>query len=582
MNHATVPIGTPIALPLLPSSANIAFGGANLKTLSELLDIWETFPPRELAMLRTTASLLAVFLGKSPDQITIDEVSESRDGFRAYLVSRTYAKNSIRSYVNYFRILLESATAWAWKYSPVVSKEWRGVMELATSRRCLKVVNDLVHSGKSPGSITRDQTEQWIQVAVEHGLSYRTARREVNGFWSVLVDAGATTQAPLCSVRKERYGISLADLPSELRAEIVELLRWKEAKFAIDRPKYARIRPVTSKNLKEVLCSLAGFAINIHGAKDITSLSRLITKDILYSYAEWSLDVREVKPGTMHHALALISGPMNQHPDYRTLDLKWLKTLMDNLPIEPRSERNARKAKKYLEYSVVEAIPAAIRAGRSAAAKKGVRQLAKLVQEELLMLWLPILPWRQRNLRECRIGGPHPNLFKGPVGPLSAIDRPAWVVEVERINPNTTFWQFKFSPDETKTGVEVEALVPRQLIELLEEFIQDFRPMMLNGDDPGTLFVNKNGKMLSQQCVTNTISSLTLRYAGRRVTPHLFRDVVAYAWLKEHPSDYLSLSKLFWHSSVQMVTAVYGSRFNESSGVCAMETWRTERETKTT
>jgi hypothetical protein len=42
---------------------------------------------------------------------------------------------------------------------------------------------------------------------------------------------------------------------------------------------------------------------------------------------------------------------------------------------------------------VVEAIPATIRAGRSAAAKKqGGRHSAKLVQDELIMMWLSILP----------------------------------------------------------------------------------------------------------------------------------------------------------------------------------------------
>ncbi len=580
MNYATVPIGTPIAVYLPPSSANSAVSGTNLETLSDLLDIWETCPPRELAMLRTTSSLLTAFLGKSPDQITIDTVSESRDGFRAYLVSRTYAKNSVRSYVNYVRILLESATALGWKQGTALDREWVGIQEHVTSHECSKIIKHFVHTGKRPAAITTDDTEGWIQGAVEKGLLYRGARRQSNVFWRILLEYGLTTQAPLGAVRKERYGLSMEDMPAGLRSDINQLLHWKLAPFVMDRPNNERIRPVTAKTLREVLCSLAGFAISIYGAKNVTSLPTLITQEIIGKYAEWSLEVRGVKPGTIQHVIGLISGPMTQYPAYKSLDLSWLKTILGALPIEPRSEGKARKAKKYLEYSVIEAIPSTIHAGRSAAAKKGGRHLAKLAQDELMLMWLSILPWRQRNLRECRIGGPTPNLFKGRIAPFSVVDRPTWVVEAERINPNAEFWQFKFSTAETKTDIEVEAILPRQLIGPLEEYLTCFRPQMLKGNNPCNLFINGDGNEMTQQNVTHVISSLTLRYAGRRVTPHLFRDVVAFAWLKEHPGDYLTLSKLLWHSNINTTIHYYGGRFNESSGVVAMENWRTERDAR--
>ena len=62
------------------------------------------------------------------------------------------------------------------------------------------------------------------------------------------------------------------------------------------------------------------------------------------------------------------------------------------------------------------------------------------------------------------------------------------------------------------------------------------------------------------------------------MTPHLFRDIFAYAWLKEHPQDYLTLSKILWHKNINITIDTYGGRFNESSGVCATEAWLEERE----
>jgi integrase len=77
-----------------------------------------------------------------------------------------------------------------------------------------------------------------------------------------------------------------------------------------------------------------------------------------------------------------------------------------------------------------------------------------------------------------------------------------------------------------------------------------------------------------------TVCALTLRHAGRRVSPHPFRDIVAYTWLKEHPKDFLTLSKMLWHSNINTTLQIYGSRFNESSGVCATESWLDGREAK--
>jgi len=79
--------------------------------------------------------------------------------------------------------------------------------------------------------------------------------------------------------------------------------------------------------------------------------------------------------------------------------------------------------------------------------------------------------------------------------------------------------------------------------------------------------------------VDKVIGHWTLQYGGVRTTPHLFRDAIAFKWLKEHPKDYLTLSKMLWHKNVQTTIQIYGARFNESSGVCAMEAWLDQRET---
>jgi hypothetical protein len=199
---------------------------------------------------------------------------------------------------------------------------------------------------------------------------------------------------------------------------------------------------------------------------------------------------------------------------------------------------------------------------------------------ELLMTWIVTLPWRQRNIRECRIDGPAPNLFKAKIPPFNDLDKPDWVRLKESIDPAAEFWQFRFSPDETKTKRGIHCLLPRQLVDLLEEYLRYHRDNLLRGSGSDTLFVNHCGRPMNTQQMIDSVSTMTLRHADRRITPHPFRDIVAYTWLKENPRDFLTLSKMLWHADIKTTIEIYGSRFNESSGVVAMESWLEQRDAK--
>jgi integrase len=337
---------------------------------------------------------------------------------------------------------------------------------------------------------------------------------------------------------------------------------------------------VTAKLLENIICELFAYVVNERGESGITSFPQLVQEQFVGGFTDWCINTREVKGESLRGLLRLLSAALHQHPSYKSMDLNWFKPLLDGLPTESKSESRKRKAEMFLTYKVLGSIPEQIRAGRRAAEKRGLQHVARVVQDELLFRWFITLPWRQRNVREMRIGGPRPNLYKGKIEPFSEIDKPKWVQEEERRNSTAEFWQFHFDADETKMKIEVDALLPRQLIGPLEEFLQKFRGRLIHGVDPGTLFVNQAGKPLTKSLVGQIVSTLTLRHGGRRVSPHPFRDIVAFTWLKEHPEDYLTLSKMLWHKNPQMVIEVYGSRFNESSGVCAMESWLEEREAK--
>jgi hypothetical protein len=51
----------------------------------------------------------------------------------------------------------------------------------------------------------------------------------------------------------------------------------------------------------------------------------------------------------------------------------------------------------------------------------------------------------------------------------------------------------------------------------------------------------------------------------------LFRDIWAFWWLKNHPEDFLTVSKVLWHRDLKSTLRKYGSKFIESQALVLVE-----------
>lgn len=452
-------------------------------------------------------------------------------------------------------------------------------MAQATHKVRIDLVRHLSALKPKPRDVALVDVDDWLESRVRAGFTMPQTRNARLWFWRMVFNSNPADATASGNPRQVRYGVPLDKLPPVLKRELQDLLKWKQATFSPDRPKHGQHREVTALHLQRLFCGLFGYASAIRGCTGITSISELVRKEIVSGYVEWSINEREVMGESLRIQLGMIFASLRHHPVYASMDLAWFQRLAASLPMESESESRRRKALKYVEYDVLEAIPSRIRADRLKV-KKDSKHESRLAMQELLVKWLITLPWRQLNIRKCRISGSNPNLFKSTISVFSDVTKPEWVVREEQSNPAAEFWQFRFSSKETKTGIEIHALVPRQLIGPLEEYLKEHRPRLLRGLDHGPLFVNRVGRPFSLGQMTDAISEATIRYGTKRVTPHRFRDIVAYAWLTAHPRDFLVLSKLLWHRNINTTIKIYGSRFNESSGVVAMESWLEEREAK--
>lgn len=581
MSVATVQNGSQIAHKELDSATNGSSLSAAPNTLSDVMVLLEKSPPKSLPMLETTSSHVAGYFGLPFEEITMDRVNEMRGRFRQYLEKSPYTENSVRSYVNYVRVLIRLAGEFGWRPGQSAPKEWQQVLALAPKSKCTDVARYLALVKETPGDVTAEDVESWAELRLQQGVSYPVVTNKKGRFWRLLMECNCKERVPASIKRVRSYRIPLGQFPQQLRTEVERLLKWKTADFSPDRPKGGQIRQVTADKIQEKICHIFGFAVKIRGLSEINSLQQLVSKEILSDYVAWCINERDVKGETLNNHLGRLDVAMRQHPSYASLNLSWFKTLLGSLPMDLEARRT-RKAKKYIDYPIIEAIPAKIRAQRLSSFEVGAEQVAVQATEEFLIKWLIALPWRQRNIRECRIGGSNPNLFKAKIPIHISIDKPLWVQIEEQKNPAAEFWQIHFIPKETKMDREIRAVLPRPLVEPLEEYLAEFRPHLVKSRDPGTLFVKKDGTPMKSGTVSNLVARLTSQYGGKRVNPHLFRDIVAFAWLKEHPKDYLTLSKILWHANINITIKTYGSRFDESSGVCAMETWLEARAAKST
>jgi integrase len=375
------------------------------------------------------------------------------------------------------------------------------------------------------------------------------------------------------------------------------LLKWKQAPYVrivapICRGKTRRKKPLragSARNLESAITRLCGFLVNVRPRLEesvpaielnaIRTLSELVTIDTIGAFTDWWLNDRKGKGHSLVSMWRYLCAALKEHPKYNGIDFTWFDDLIMGIPYEPESSRRERKVRKYLPYETVSDIPRRIREARKNTANLGPVKLARMVQDELLMEWLVALPWRQKNIRECRIGlkSEGANLFKSEIEQWETVAKPQWVQEKLRANPREQFWQYHFREDETKNGLEVRSILPRRLVPLLEEYLEHHRHLLIRRADPGTLFINQKGARLDQTRMGSWVSRLTLRYAGRRVTPHIFRDIWAYWWLSAHPKDYLTVSKKLWHRSIEITIRIYGCKFDESEADCQVENWLDSR-----
>src|SRR5208283_814467 len=128
------------------------------RSLETLHDLMLAIQSREageshlLAMLRATTAHISMHLGRPLTTISLRDLIDVKPGLQAHLRARRLKRNSIRSYTNYLRILVQKAKDFGWvEISPAIEKAWREELDVVRDiHGCPGLVRYAVWKGKVP------------------------------------------------------------------------------------------------------------------------------------------------------------------------------------------------------------------------------------------------------------------------------------------------------------------------------------------------------------------------------------------------------------------------------------------------
>jgi site-specific recombinase XerD len=121
---------------------------------------------------------------------------------------------------------------------------------------------------------------------------------------------------------------------------------------------------------------------------------------------------------------------------------------------------------------------------------------------------------------------------------------------------NTPYW-LVFPHYDVKNRVELNFQFDQPLTDLIDEYVQEFRPALLRGANAPWLFPGEAGQPKHPLLFGKQITGRIQKAIGLRITPHQFRHAAAAIYLKHHPGEYETVRRLLGHRDIQTTVRFY-------------------------
>lgn len=490
---------------------------------------------KQMTAIRSVANHLCLSLGKSPDQALISEIADLGGAFASYLKTRglsskrilelTYNRSSLLRFAKQLGCSSNSFT---------LQDEWEPVRRAMKRHRHVigyPIVKFAIERQIRPRDFSDTHLQTFVLDKKERGNTYNTIIETVWGFKSAIRATKLHDCFRSLDVKSRRgatYCLPLSQMTPSLKEEVTQILAWMRVRSESGT---VRMRSTTEGMVLLQLEQMLGYAENVRKLGRIVSLRQILTRRFMRGFIRWLNIDRGCRRSGIDLKLRLLRLILTEHPAFLDQDFRWINGMIREIRIDEESEIQSRREAREVPYEGLAQIHRAIRQMRLRGRNLSRKTKAKLVHDELLMLWLVVFPWYPRCLRECRIGAPSGNVFKAEVPHGSLFKLTTSAKNALAKDPHAKLWQFHFRAEETPDGQEVRGLLPSVLVKLLARYLRQYRPLLLGPDSTETLFVNPTGGALTNHQLRQCVGRLTALHIGKWVPPQpLDRRLGATGW----------------------------------------------------
>jgi integrase len=127
---------------------------------------------------------------------------------------------------------------------------------------------------------------------------------------------------------------------------------------------------------------------------------------------------------------------------------------------------------------------------------------------------------------------------------------------IKPAGPNTPYW-LVFPHYDVKNRIDLNFKFDQPLTDLIDKYVQEFRPALLRGANGSWLFPGQRNAPKTKLGFSNQITVRIQKAIGLRITVHQFRHAAAAIYLKHRPGDYETVRRLLGHRNIMTTTNFY-------------------------
>jgi integrase len=352
------------------------------------------------------------------------------------------------------------------------------------------------------------------------------ARRKIARAWNACAEdiPGGPKQRLIEPPVKSLTLIPWERFPEQLRQDIENYLEgFKKVRRGSRGKRIRPCKPSTIDTRRRELQAFARMAVKQgHPVESLSSFSDLLDPDLVEEVLEayWEENGEEPRIWTIDMAWKLhsIARETKCLPDSDLERLDEFRAAIEEHRDGGITEKNLKVIRAVLTEGVwdkVVQLPRALMAEARLDRHSAPMKAAVNASVAVAIAILSIAPVRLGNLIRIKLDE---NLIK-PGG----IDGPYWLV---------------FPKEDVKNRVQLQHKILPEVSDMIDEYINDFRPILLRGSNGLWLFPGETGGVKSSRLLSVQITDRVYKATGLRLTAHQFRHAAAAIFIKAFPGQY--------------------------------------------